>query len=71
MPIVVPDVLPAVKVKVVPFTTRVSPVVMPVARSFEVELAVPESSVEPLIPAVEPEARASGTAWTSLLRRRA
>ena len=40
---------PATKVKVVPLTTSVSPVVMLLARSFDVELAVPDSKVAPLM----------------------
>ena len=52
MPILVPElVVPATKVKVVPSTVSVSPVVMALARSFEVELPVPDSRVEPLIAA--------------------
>ena len=39
------------KVKVGPFTTSVSPVVMPEARLLEVELDVPDSSVEPVMTA--------------------
>src|SRR3569833_2821363 len=49
-PMLVPEELePATKVKVVPLTTSVSPVVMPLARSFEVEVEEPDSSVEPVI----------------------
>ncbi len=50
MPILVPVLdVPATKVNVVPFTVSVSPVVMPLARSSEVELPVPDSKVEPVI----------------------
>jgi len=49
-PILVPELLePATKVKVVPFTTSVSPVVMPLARSFDPAPGVPDSSVAPVI----------------------
>jgi hypothetical protein len=51
-PMVVPEELePAAKVEVVPLTTSVSPVVMPVTRSFDVELEVPDNKVEPVITA--------------------
>src|SRR3954463_7800567 len=50
MPILVPALTePATKVKTTPFTVSVSPVVMLDARSFEVELEVPESLVDPVI----------------------
>src|ERR1700761_6448351 len=54
MPIEEPEEVElAVKVKVVPFTTSVSPVVKAEARSLDVEPAVPpDNRVEPLIAAV-------------------
>ena len=52
IPILVPALTePATKVKVTPSTVSVSPVVMPVERSFEVELPVPDSRVAPEIAA--------------------
>ena len=55
MPILVPvEEVPATKVKVVPSTTSVSPVVMLVARSFEVADGVPDSSVAPVIAVAPP-----------------
>src|SRR6266436_3326632 len=49
-PILVPElVVPATKVKVVPSTTSVSPVVMELARSFDVLLAVPDNRVAPVM----------------------
>ena len=53
-PILVPVlVVPATKVKVVPSTTSVSPVVMPLVRSFDVLLAVPDSKVVPVMATAE------------------
>src|SRR5262249_30147148 len=52
MPMVVPDeVVPATKLKTVPFTTSVSVVVMPVVRSLEEVEAAPDSLVA--LPIVE------------------
>src|SRR5690348_1864276 len=56
MPMLVPLLVePAVKVKVVPLTTSVSPVVRPDTRLCDVELLVPDKSVEPVIAALEVE----------------
>src|SRR5689334_23010618 len=56
MPMLVPLLVELpVKVKVVPLTTSVSPVVRPLARACDVELEVPDSSVEPVIAADEVE----------------
>src|SRR5262249_58508040 len=50
MPMLVPDeVVPATKLKTVPFTTSVSPVVMPEVRSLEEVPAAPDSLVALLI----------------------
>ncbi len=49
-PMLVPVlVAPATKVKVVPFTTSVSPVVILLARSFDAAPAVPDRSVAPVM----------------------
>src|SRR5262249_35084881 len=56
MPMLVPLLVePEVKVKVVPLTTSVSPVVRPLARECDVELEEPDKSVAPVIAAVEVE----------------